>query len=268
VVTEANYFLASLNEYRDPNHGLLGDGFKPAEPSGNSLLYEAHAAIIWRDLTGMNYPHVDFYRACSILMAGEGLFFRKPPPAQDEESQDDYIGVAAASKQMASSIVAHGELYGWFYDCFSPSCSLLEALKLVVGRYEPFSYLGLWHGRFPGLKSHYKIGAGLSPSFLGWVAWCFNVCWSVRKKGNESGWLMSYLMLRVANEQFPDHWAVKDATKFFKMQLNEYYFGHIGQVYSAYFGPLHPLTRFAAWPGPPRPCFQPASCGPVEPEKG
>jgi hypothetical protein len=253
MLNESLYFLEALKEYREPTWGLLGDGLNPADPSGNALLYEAHAAWIYRDLTGCNFAHEDFYKAVGLLRAGGGLLYRKPPSKyHDEQTHDDYIGVASAGFSVADGIRQHGESHGWFYDCWSPETTFWKALKRIATRVEPWRYLSNWHGRFPGLKEHYLISAGQKPSLWGWMKWIASIAWTVREKGNESGWLLDYLKLRIANEKYPFHWAVVLANKVYKLGLNEHYNGHISEVYRVYFGPNHPLARWSAWPPVPK----------------
>jgi hypothetical protein len=244
-------FVEDLKDYREPLYGLLGDMKHPEDPSGNSLLYEAHAVWIARDLAGLNYASASFYRATNLLQAAIGLYYRKPLPAHDDETQDDYIGIASASTVQAGRIVARGIQRGWFFDTWSPNTGFRDALKLLLRRVEGIKYLGCWHRRFPGLVPHYKISAGFNPGFFGWLTWSLSILWTIRKRGNESGWLLDYLKLRAADRLFPTNLAVRLVRKAFISQLNRHYFGNVANVYVTYFGVTHPLARYSSWPSKP-----------------
>lgn len=151
-------FLEALKAYRDPQYNLLGDHMTPANPSGNALLYESHAARIYKDLVSnyilnSNYVtdgfccHPEFYDAVKLLQVTPGLLRRKPLPSQDEESHDDYVGVSSVSPTNAMYIALRGRIRGWLYDTWRPNATFCKAIKWIVCRYKPISYLKFWHGR-------------------------------------------------------------------------------------------------------------------------
>jgi hypothetical protein len=199
-------FIEELKDYREPVYGLLGDGIKPTTPSGNALLYEAHAGFIYDDLNGVGPAHfVAFYKAADLLAVNSGqlavdigLLNKKPPPAADFQTHDDYIGCAAYSRSCALKIVEHGKAHGWVFDNRTPSLTFWQALK--TGRLEA------WHGRFPGLVAHYLIASGEDPGFLHWLMWLGTIFNVTRSQGDESAWLLTYLKVRAAERMFPDHW--------------------------------------------------------------
>lgn len=251
----AQLFIQELKGYREPRWGLLGDGFKPKDPSGNSLLYESHAAWIWSDLMRYEFkrPHKEFHRVVGLLEGNrDGTFYRKPPEAfRDDQSHDDYTGVASAFGFYAFQIAIRGTFKGWFYDSWRPEVGFWQAVKEILTRKKSISYLKFWHARLPGQIQHYKISANQSPSHLGWLLWLGSIVWTTRRQGNESGWLLDYLKLRVALHYFPENIYVRIANKWFIRQLNKYYFGNINRVYAVYFGAEHPLARYSSWPTKP-----------------
>jgi hypothetical protein len=233
-------FKASLDAYRDKTHGLLGDSIAPEHPSGNALLYESHAAIIARDL-GDNI-WLPFYKAADLLKkeTKEGLFRRKPIPADDFNTHDDYVGVAAYSPSEARKIHRYGYMNSWVYDHRYPGMGWWKALFT--------GHIDAWHARFPGLIEHYLISSNNEPSIKGWVAWYLSIWWTTRNKGNESGWLLDYLKVRSAARLFPKSFFVKSAVSRYVKQLEKHYGGNIKNVYSVYFGATHPFASYSHWP--------------------
>lgn len=244
-------FKTELARYRDPKYGLLGDGINPVDPSGNALLYEAHAAQITTDAANgaLGLVLVDLNKAINLLKVKPGLFRRKPKPAKDKQSHDDYIGVAAVSWRCADQIAERGEARGWFFDNHAPNASFGKACYWVLRGWKPLSYLwDFWHGRFPGFIQHINIAALQPPGKVGWLIWLASIWWSCRSKGNESGKLLDYLKVRTAEQVYPEHWATKRAVEVYVNCLNNHYDGNVSSVYAVYFGPTHPFALYSDWP--------------------
>lgn len=255
---ESANFLKALEKYRDARFHLLGDGPNPVDPSGNTILYECHALLIYNDLKhafnniGMYwiecYP--EYREMLKELTVASGLYRRKPRSDEDQ-AHDDYTGLAFSLGSVAVTIYKRGLETGFYYDWKQPNKTLKQTLINIIKRKEPVTNLKFWHARLPGQAQHYGIGCGKSPSLFGWLLWLGSILFTIRKPNEESGWLLDYLKLRTALIWFPSHWAVKIAKWAFVKQLNKHYFGSISRVYGVYFGPNHPFARYSSWPSPP-----------------
>lgn len=271
MVSPADLFLEKLREYRDPIHDLLGDMPAPLDPSGNALLYESHAAWIVKDYNKLGLHHSHFYNVLQKLTMASGLLNRKPLPAKDPQTHDDYIGAVSVCSAFGLYVYRRGREKGWWYNNLQPNQTFWQGVANVVLGRAPISSLDFWHGRMPGVKQHYMLSAGVDPGKLGWLSWLLSIWWTTRKPGNESGWLLTYLMIRTAEELCPNRkWTEWAASRFLK-KLHEFYGGTVQELYVRYFGPNHPLSLTACWPKLPKGCWSdgpaPAACEPGAQEK-
>lgn len=241
-------FLIALKVYRDPKYGLLGDSVYPNDPSGNALLYEAHAARVVKDKIPSGIPHSEFYMALNILEAAPGLFMRKPLPAKDPQTHDDFIGATALNFSAAVEVYCRGVTKGWWYNNLNPEESFWQGIKNILLMKSSISSIDFWHGRMPGVPQHYMLAAGVDPGVLGWLTWLLSIFWSTKDRGNESGWLLTYLQVRTASERFPGSKWITTAESRFRSQLDKHYGGDVANIYAIYFGPYHPFASFCHWP--------------------
>jgi hypothetical protein len=231
-------FQEAVAQYSDAKYGLIGDGLNPTDPSGNSMLYEGHYALVGRHV-GLSSWTLGFNigRAYQLLEVKPGLINRKPG-ATDPEAQDDYIGLTAAAvfaddRAYAQRVVSYGRANGWNYDNLSPdSNSIIDKLN------QHFRY---WHARLPGLTQHYKYCAGDELSQLGKLLWLAGAVGPALFHNGASGMLLSLLKIKAA----PDNRYTRIAKRVFQWRLNRSYGGTIQGLYAAYFGEAHPFAVFS-----------------------
>lgn len=200
----------------ETSDGYLTGHRNPENPDGNSLLFSAEKLFVL-DMLGQ-LEAVDTIVYSRLLKKCEvtpGVYTRTPPLKpywSDAESQDDYIGIIAASKLLGLGI----ENDVWGADL----------------------PLQLW--RFPGLYAHGVLSVG-QDWFFERALWD-GVIWTSGRwdAANQDPWALSWLMIETRGNL--DSWVVHD----WKVRLrNQWPNGGLGEVFARYFNdPNHPLAKY------------------------
>jgi hypothetical protein len=202
--------------YLDPDTGLLmaTDGGKD-----NLILYSAY---LYRELEGNSY-YTNAQRlrlSClTFLFQGQAApgLYRRAPGSQDDNSIDNLIGACYISPTIARYILRRWNSHFACFDVNRPA------------------WIGLgknWYGRFIGLKPYIKAAAGKPVSRFDKLLWSLACIWSTyRSKGASDPLLQS-----LQNDLMP-------GCRLAKMLWRRKY--NVKALYSAYFGPDHPLTNYA-----------------------
>lgn len=242
---------SDLQQYRDPMWGLLMEAPLSVAPSGNAVLYEAHALYVTglvSKLTGANVNR--FLSTYGAVIEDQGLIRRKPRSDEDQ-SHDDYTGLAYGltryDRTLAKAIVTFGRNHGWFYDWKAPlRLGSISSYFTLAGRIieSRGRYLKFWHRRLAGQIEHYKICAGERLNTLEWAVWLGSIVFT--NPQNTSGFLLDELKIAAAKDAGHDNLAVRLADKWRINGLRRVYSGKLSVAYSYYFGKDHPFSRALA----------------------
>lgn len=120
-----------------------------------------------------------------------GVFNRTPTNVTDQNSIDDYMGVAVFAayidKGFAERFLAHGEKYAWVYN--------------NVDTKNSFNF-SAYFGRFPALIATMKFAADRKPGLLQEIYWAGSVIWAAfQDASDQDGWRMSFMMVKVAKSR-------------------------------------------------------------------
>lgn len=242
---------SELQQYRDPMWGLLMEAPERAHPSGNAMLYEAHAlyvASLVSKPTGANVNR--FLSTYGAVIEDQGLIRRKPRSDEDQ-SHDDYTGLAYGlswyDRSLVKAILTFGRNHGWFYDWKAPlRLGSISSYFALAGRIieSKGRYLKFWHRRLAGQIEHYKLCAGEHLNALEWAVWLGSIVFT--NPQNTSGFLLDELKIAAAKEAGHSNLAVRLADKWRKRGLEKVYSGRLSVAYAYYFGKRHPFARALA----------------------
>jgi hypothetical protein len=168
-----------IKSYVQPDGLISPDSPATPDSTGNGLLYLSlyHILLV---RSGLSRPD-DFAAFNSVVSACvvrrsaagqtsffKGLFTRSPTKVYEMESLDDYIGICAASRVLASDQAADVVMRGishrffcfrWIYNCLSP------------GKFTAQS----WFGRMGGVIAHFLWSADLKPNLFRRIWWAVSV---------------------------------------------------------------------------------------------
>lgn len=221
-----------LPGYQDP-FGIMQDRNHVVD--GNALLYTGTMLVLLSDEE--DFPNVDdrltFARAIAEAEIQPGLLMKYSKPA-DQESHDDYVGMAAASAlidngNFAKRVLRFGRShkYGW------------DNLNTDDWSFRDFFV------RFPGWWAHMKSAAGewLNPidqlwSFIDLVGIVFY-------EDGASGTLMTYLRYKTFTQK-SSAWLnplTRLGCVIFKTAYLRRHPKGIKESYAEYFGPNYPFSQ-------------------------
>lgn len=220
---------ANFSDYETA--GYLTGELHPEHPAGNSLLFSSEKIVklkeanltIWKDIP-------DFSFLVGKCRVEAGLYRRTPlgqPFSQDEEAQDDYIGIAAAS--YALNTAEKTEIYNY---------AMANDWYFSIKKERSWS---TWLGRYPAFRAHIKWAAGITPSYFERVAWAVTIATAgLWEPTAQDPWILSWLMVRTMDHRslLPDL-----AVRVWEWRLKRQW-GSIEAVFARYFNdPLHPLAQ-------------------------
>lgn len=211
--------------------GFLTGELHPKQAAGNSLLFSSEKIaylhdrnlIIWKDVN-------DFYDLMKSCQIEFGLLRRTPagtPFSEDEEAQDDYIGVSAASYLLNTSHAQEILNYGIRHDFYYSIHGLRD--------------WAIWFGRYPAFLAHIKWAAGIEPSYFQKFAWAVTIATSgILHPEAQDPWILSWLMIKTMNGR---SLLPRLAAAFWNWRMTRQW-GTLEAVFARYFGDArHPLAQ-------------------------
>jgi len=123
-------------------------------------------------------------RQCEIR---EGIYNRSPHNRGDQNSIDDYMGIAVCSSFLDKEI---GERVLWHWrrtgGVFKNSDHERDPQKT-------------WFWRFPALLTTFQMSVGEKPDFLSRIYWLGAIIWaSLQGEKNQDSWRMSFMMICIS----------------------------------------------------------------------
>lgn len=219
--------------YRD-KLGFISGTRNPEGSSGNAVLFAAEEAILRRKLDDWSgsVTLVQSIRACCEIE--RGLLKRPHPFSQDQESLDDYIGLAAIDPGLAREALAYGRAH--FY-------RPLPFLKLAYQysmRNEEKDVIA-WLGRFPAMIAHLQFAAGETPPLWRRLWWTASIAMS-GKPDQQDPWILSWVMLETNAKG--DSFLADVAHGFWRWRLERAYPKGLSEVFRKYFNDeAHPIAN-------------------------
>jgi hypothetical protein len=222
--------------------GFISGEKNPGAPSGNALLFTAEAMLVLRQQGCLAQFDRDLFliqvsEACEIIT---GLYKRPPPYSQDQESQDDYIGLAAASYFLGTShardMLEYGRehVYRWRF--------LRLPYQYDKAHVEESRVFDAWLGRFVTAMIHIQWAAGERPALWRRLWWACSVAFS-GSKDDQDPWLLNWLMIHTMDGR--SRIGVV-AASIWRWRLRRAFPDGIRQVFARYFNdPGHPLAKYA-----------------------
>jgi len=206
---------------------------EPVDPTtrdpktNNGLLYTAEACAIMQ-LSHVSYDRAKFREAIKASEVMPGLYNRSPINHNDEEAQDDYVGLGAFAGVCGFPDVAKDILnYGSANNGVSgtalilPSIDDFAALPKTIQQCGGVSYnynnispgkfsQATWMGRYPAMITQWKMAAGLRPTQADFGVWSAVLVSSGQSASTDQDhWLLSWLMI-LTYEMSPYHSTVAD----------------------------------------------------------
>jgi hypothetical protein len=243
--------------YTDPN-GLVQP--TPGSQSGNGLLFTAEAIAAFKAHNVLDPIAVDkfiaAYRTCETQ---PGLYHRRPDGVFGQEAQDDYIGIAYASRYLNRPEIAQRVLdYGnkgalGLQDGATKGVKILynvlsifglKSIKNVWNNEQPGKFsINAWLGRTPTMIVDMKFAAGVEPGIFEKLYWCVAMLYSMKNdiRAHDS-WVLSWMSWKTAEGK---SWLCDFVGKIWLKKFNAYYPNGMGQLLSDYFvNPAHPSAIY------------------------
>ena len=196
----------------------------PGGSSGNDLLFSAEARAVMAANNAWDEELDQKPLIRSIVMSAEiepGLY-KRPGWIQDQEAQDDYVGLALVSSAIAGCISSYGYRHWWYFKS-TPAAKWWEPI--------------FW--RWPALIAH--------------VSWCwsqrpwpwFRLAWAIAiatgpTADDLDSFKLAWLMILGCRQR--GGWLETWATDRFRAKLAAAYPSGMKQVYASYFGATHPIA--------------------------
>ena len=218
-MTQLSTVKSDFEAYKN-NLGFYSNN--PSGSTGNDLLISAECKRVltsyglWEqaDQDALNTAITKY----SQIVPG---LYQRPGWSQDQEQPDDYYGLGYCDQKVADNINHYGKHLFWYFKTSS-----------AAKWYEPM----FW--RWPALMAHIKWSAGLTPNLFLRLWWCLSVAFT---GSDEDGYKINRTMIEVAgNKGWMERWATEG---FWKRLGNSY--GSMKNVYRAYYGENHPLSKWA-----------------------
>jgi hypothetical protein len=229
-------FRDSAAPYMDPE-GFFGQHKNPgARSTNNALLYTGtYYAILVLKGEAREEDLKQFetlVRACEVP-GNPGLYYRHPNHTDIPQQHDDYIGIAAASYHLQSTIakdiMTYGKAYNWTYDSLKPGSS----------------NIAFWHYRFGSVTPHYKVCAGEHLGLIDQITWSISIAiGAFGNKDNASGKILDWLKIRAVGGKFP---LCDAAIALWRYRMGKAFPNGMGDIFAHYFlndgGYSHPFSE-------------------------
>lgn len=199
--------------------------------SGNGILYTAESLILldrWGELTEEHIKKFD--ETIRSVTIEPGLYHRFPG-YDDQQGQDDYIGLSTVSllfkTRHAKDIFEYGKNHGWVY------ANKPANQDQWMARF--------W--RFPQVVAHFYWCAGHEPPLWRRIYWLLVIATTGLfgdAKGQDT-WILSWLHILACPHK--DKLIYRWVISIWKDRLWEYHCDMKG-VFEAYFRPGHPLAYY------------------------
>jgi hypothetical protein len=199
---------------------------------GNTILYSGHYALLHYLLFGTYKAAEDHSQKIYIDSKVDwGIINRGPHKPDDNQSHDDYIGLATMS------FLGSGYVARLFYER-GPSF-----YKRGSGSRAWFNSQ-LW--RIPGPWQHLKLCAGYDLNWFDRFWWSLGiVSTSFAKKESTSGRLMDWHLRHVYRISKKNYWLCNLAMDFVEKRNSKIYPNLMGDVFSIYFTKEHILAKWS-----------------------
>lgn len=223
-----------LGAYRD-QHGLITP--QPGGSCGNGPLFLAEAYILGYRL-GLIEPQdrSDLLEGLGACEKARGLYQRHPVHfTQDQEGPDDYYGIAAICqifglRWLAYNVLEHGRKHLGSFNNITP------------GKWTKQSWL--W--RQPQMKAAFQYAVGEEPAFWRRVVIAGAIATAGRGPetgaGWEDSWVLTWMLIEAVGGRC---WMARLAERAWLKRFEKKVPGGWAQVFTAYFGPDHPITGMA-----------------------
>ena len=164
-----------------------------------------------------------FFKDCELE---PGLIVRYPDRVAGGISQDEMIGASTLSSEAAQRIYNYGEKHWWYFNPDKTKFSLAN-----------------WYGRFIDFKPYIKLRAGHRLNIFDKIGWSMMTMLSpLSSEGNTSGKILQWTQFRYMQG---NNFICDLAIKFWKWRMTREYPGGLKQLLQIYFGPNHPLVKYA-----------------------
>lgn len=272
LASKSEAILRQFGPYRD-DIGLYHDrktaGESGTEPlgthgCGNALLYTSHVAIaLWihgaRSIKGWRTFYENAMAGVRRCEVTSGIYRRHPVHyCRDQESHDDYVGLATLSSFGGSSVAAmiarRGaqkvavcipiKVWRWTIKInlnlpwYLPNAAEFD--PALGGKFG----MSAWLGRFVPMVTHVRACAGLSTKWWQRLAWSLAVATSgVKNPKRNDVWILPWNMCMAQRTFSPMEAKARDY--FFKRLKKHWGDKPMSQVFRAYFAKHHPLCEWA-----------------------
>lgn len=221
------------------------------DPEGNCLMFLAEEMLILEDQGLRRFQDTarfsDLVGKCQLQL---GNYARTPigcPFREDQEQQDDFIGIATASAILGTAhafqIFTLGRCTRFRWKFLSFRFAFPTSMKAFGSE---TTDVNQWLGRSPAFVAHLHWAAGVKPNWFYRIAWS----WALAFAGwfdplAQDPWRIGYLMARTAWRAHRwytiEYWAVRLWAK----RLFKHWPGGIPDVRKRYFqDPNHPLATW------------------------
>lgn len=224
----------------ETSEGFLTGHRNPTGPDGNSLLFSAEKLFVL-DFHGELEAQdtIQFTKLLRLCEIEPGRYRRTPAGeaySQDQEAQDDYIGIVAASYLLGLAtgreVLSYGKSHRY-------GVGLGISLPYYYGEPGKNDING-WFGRWPAFVVQVRMSASEDNFFdrrlLDGVIWASGR-WDAP---DQDPWILSWLMLATRGDI--DGYVIRD----WRLRLrNAWPSGGLGEVFGRYFNdPNHPLAKY------------------------
>lgn len=220
----------------------------PGVVSGNAILFTAEKLFILEQNNVLIFEDKLRYinnikSECEIV---PGLYRRSKDFSNDQEGPDDYVGLAAASALIGSSIARDILSYG-------------QTHYFQWGPFKfPYYYNNTssrqpeaWLGRQPALLAHFYYCAGKKPSVFKKLAWAVSVGLTglfdkdPKGSGAQDKYILSWLLIEGYKRSQYNSVMCNTAIKLYKHTLKKKWRNGLKEVFAVYFqNPDHPISRY------------------------
>lgn len=193
----------------------------------NLILGTAHLIALLTDPLEQADWRFKAWMFLSDEVAVRSGLYKRYPDCTGNNSVDNLVAAAFASKAQALLIYIRGKKMHWSFDVENP---------------DEFSWR-YWYGRFIGFSPFIKMAAGASIGLVGQLLWSLACIFSaLSSKQNTSDKLLQYLMNRIVGGRY---WLCDRAMEFWRKIMARKYPGGMRDVYAIYYGPDHPFAKYA-----------------------
>jgi hypothetical protein len=221
---------AEIETYREPSSRAVSVHRFPGDRSvDNGILFSATYLTLLdlKDQEAERAWFYDFIRSCEF----ERGLYRRYPGGEGFDAHDDYVGILVASKLLglpfAAEIVEYGERHGWIFGGQEQETAKHRA-------FWRFSYFKALAYACAGKR------VGLGRQLLASLTFLEN---AHEPREHTSGKCLLHLVaIGLEDQRGP----IRATLALWRAVMRKRYPLGLGELYSVYFGPEHPLARAAA----------------------